>query len=67
MERRSEHLSVLIAQTALYAGQHTLISARLAGVGNLVTLYKDLGDGWIQHTGEQPRPPDAFARKAVFG
>ena len=67
MERRSEHLSVLTAQIALYAGQHTLTSARLARVGNLVTLYKDLGDAWIQHTGEQPRPFDAFARKAVSG
>ncbi len=53
------YLSVLTAQTDLYNGQQTLVATRLNRLTNLVTLYKDLGGGWIQHTGEQPRPPDA--------
>jgi multidrug efflux system outer membrane protein len=53
------YLSVLTAQTNLYAGQQTLVAVRLNRVTNLVTLYKDLGGGWIQHTGDAPRPPDA--------
>ena len=53
------YLSVLTAQTELFSGQQTLVATRLNRLTNLVTLYKDLGGGWIQNTGEQPRPADA--------
>ena len=53
------YLSVLTAQTNLYSGQQTLVTMRLNRLANLVTLYKDLGGGWIPHTGDEPRPPDA--------
>ncbi|HTO44574.1 MAG TPA: efflux transporter outer membrane subunit [Burkholderiales bacterium] len=53
------YLSVLTAQTNLYSGQQTLVAVRLNRLTNLVTLYKDLGGGWIQHTGDEPRAPDA--------
>ncbi|EPS1226933.1 hypothetical protein A8F31_19040, partial [Burkholderia cenocepacia] len=52
-------LSVLTAQTDLYAAQQSLISARLARWTNLVDLYRALGGGWIQRAGETPRAPDA--------
>jgi len=40
------YLNALVSQRALYAAQQNLISARLAKVGNQVTLYKVLGGGW---------------------
>jgi multidrug efflux system outer membrane protein len=39
------YLSVLVAQRSLYGGQQTLVSLRMARLGNLVTLYKVLGGG----------------------
>ncbi|MFT4065002.1 efflux transporter outer membrane subunit [Paraburkholderia sp.] len=53
------YLSVLTAQTDLYSSQQSLITARMQRLQNLVTLYQALGGGWIEHTGEQPRPADA--------
>jgi multidrug efflux system outer membrane protein len=52
------YLNVLIAQTALYNAQLTLVSTRLQRLTSLVDLYRSLGGGWIEHTGEQPRPAD---------
>ncbi|WP_198390891.1 TolC family protein, partial [Burkholderia ubonensis] len=52
------YLSVLTAQTDLYAAQQTLITARLARWTNLVDLYRALGGGWIERAGETPRPAD---------
>ncbi|WP_157659378.1 efflux transporter outer membrane subunit, partial [Burkholderia ubonensis] len=52
------YLSVLTAQTDLYAAQQTLITARLARWTNLVDLYRALGGGWIELAGETPRPAD---------
>jgi multidrug efflux system outer membrane protein len=31
----------------------------LQRASNLVTLYEALGGGWIEHAGDEPRPPDA--------
>ncbi|WP_028310889.1 efflux transporter outer membrane subunit [Derxia gummosa] len=42
----ADYLGVLDAQRSLYAAQQSLIAARLARAGNLVTLYKVLGGGW---------------------
>ncbi|CAB3779963.1 efflux transporter outer membrane subunit [Paraburkholderia fynbosensis] len=53
------YLAVLTAQTDLYSSQQSLITARMQRLQNLVTLYESLGGGWIEHTGEQPRPADA--------
>jgi multidrug efflux system outer membrane protein len=53
------YLAVLTAQTALYQSQQSLVTARMERLQNLVTLYQALGGGWIEHTGEQPRPADA--------
>ncbi|RXZ34003.1 efflux transporter outer membrane subunit [Oxalobacteraceae bacterium CAVE-383] len=52
------YLTVLTAQTDLYNAQLSLISARLQRLTNLVSLYQTLGGGWIEHTGDQPRPAD---------
>ena len=53
------YLAVLTAQTNLYSVQQTLIAARLNRLTNLVDLYQFLGGGWIEHSGDQPRPADA--------
>lgn len=52
------YLPVLTAQTSFYAAQQALISAKLARLTNLVDLYRALGGGWIEHTGDTPRPAD---------
>jgi multidrug efflux system outer membrane protein len=53
------YLTVLQAQTDLYSAQQSLVAARLARASNLVTLYKALGGGWIEHAGDAPRAADA--------
>jgi outer membrane protein, multidrug efflux system len=53
------YLNVLTAQTSLYSAQLSLISAQLARQQNLVDLYEALGGGWIEHTGDEPRPAEA--------
>ncbi|GAA4331916.1 efflux RND transporter outer membrane subunit OprB [Pigmentiphaga soli] len=55
------YLAVLTAQTDLYAAQQSLISARLQRLTNLVDLYQALGGGWLERTGDQPRPADTTA------
>jgi multidrug efflux system outer membrane protein len=50
------YLSVLTAQTDLYNAQQALVTARLNRLTSLVDLYRALGGGWIEHTGDQPRP-----------
>jgi multidrug efflux system outer membrane protein len=54
----ANYLTVLTAQTGLYGAQLTLVSTRLARLTNLVDLYRTLGGGWIEHTGDAPRPAD---------
>ena len=39
------YLTVLDSQRSLYSAQQNLITARLARLANLVTLYKVLGEG----------------------
>jgi outer membrane protein, multidrug efflux system len=53
------YLTVLTAQTDLYSAQQLLITARLNRLTNLVDLYQYLGGGWIENTGDAPRPADA--------
>jgi len=52
------YLTVLTAQTDLYNAQQTLVSVRLARLTNLVDLYRTLGGGWIERTGDEPRAPE---------
>ena len=58
----ASYLTVLTAQTDLYSAQQSLISAHMQRLSNLVDLYRDLGGGWIEHTGDAPRPADAAMR-----
>lgn len=44
------YLSVLDSQRSLYAAQQILVDTRRARLSNLVTLYKVLGGGWIEHS-----------------
>jgi len=52
------YLNVLTAQTNLYTAQQALVSTRLARLANLVDLYRILGGGWIEQTGDAPRPAE---------
>jgi multidrug efflux system outer membrane protein len=58
------YLNVLTAQTDLYNAQQTLVTARLNRLTSLVDLYRALGGGWLEHTGNQPRPADTVGRSA---
>jgi multidrug efflux system outer membrane protein len=49
------YLSVLTAQTDLYNAQLALVTTRLNRLTSLVDLYRSLGGGWIQRTGDAPR------------
>jgi multidrug efflux system outer membrane protein len=52
------YLAVLTAQTALYNAQLATVNTRLARLASLVDLYRALGGGWIEHTGDAPRPAE---------
>jgi multidrug efflux system outer membrane protein len=58
------YLTVLTAQTSYYAAQQTLVTARLNRLTSVVDLYRALGGGWIQRTGEAPRRADVAAPAA---
>jgi multidrug efflux system outer membrane protein len=58
----ADYLTVLTAQTFLYDAQMQLIATRLARLASLVDLYQYLGGGWIERTGDTPRPADVGAR-----
>jgi outer membrane protein, multidrug efflux system len=45
------YLGVLDSQRLLYTAQQSLVNVKLARLQNLVTLYKALGGGWIEHSG----------------
>jgi multidrug efflux system outer membrane protein len=57
----ADYLAVLTAQTLLYDAQMQLAATRLAQLTSLVDLYEYLGGGWIQRTGDTPRPADVSA------
>ena len=52
------YLNVLTAQTGLYDAQQALVTTRLQRLTNLVDLYRTLGGGRIERTGDQPRAAD---------
>ncbi|WP_261545923.1 efflux transporter outer membrane subunit [Burkholderia multivorans] len=45
-------LTLLTAQRTLYTAQQQLVTDQLAKLSNLVTLYKVLGGGWSERTGD---------------
>lgn len=51
------YLSVLTAETGYYNAQLAVVGTRLQRLTNLVDLYRALGGGWSQATGEAPGPP----------
>ncbi len=55
---QASYLDVLTAQTDLYDAELVLVGARLQRLTNLVDLYRALGGGWIEHTGDEPRAGD---------
>lgn len=55
------HLSFLDAQRSLFSAQQTLISARLAQLSSEVNLYKALGGGWRERTGQAAGAAEAPA------
>lgn len=61
------YLSVLTAQTDLYNAQLALVTTRLNRLTSLVDLYRSLGGGWIQRTGDEPRPADTATASATAG
>lgn len=56
---QDSYLDVLTAQNDLYEAELVLVAARLQRLTNLVDLYRALGGGWVEHTGEEPRTGDA--------
>jgi multidrug efflux system outer membrane protein len=58
------YLNVLTAQTDLYNAQQALVTGRLNRLTSLVDLYRALGGGWLEHTGDRPRPPDTTGNSA---
>ncbi|MFP3556208.1 efflux transporter outer membrane subunit [Paraburkholderia sp. SIMBA_049] len=53
------YLSVLTAQNDLYSSEQLLVATRLARWTSIVDLYRALGGGWIEHSGDKPLPADA--------
>jgi len=43
------YLEVLDAERSLYTAQQNLIGTQRSRISNLVTLYKALGGGWLEH------------------
>ncbi|CDG83945.1 efflux transporter outer membrane subunit [Janthinobacterium agaricidamnosum] len=58
-----DYLSVLNARTDLYNAQIALVGARLNQLDSTVDLYRALGGGWLEHSGETPRQADDAASR----
>jgi outer membrane protein, multidrug efflux system len=50
------YLPVLDAERSLYTAQQTLLGLKQAQLAQQATLYKALGGGWIESTGQPTRP-----------
>jgi multidrug efflux system outer membrane protein len=55
----SDYLTVLTAKTDLYNARISLIAARQNQLAALVGLYRALGGGWLERTGDAPAQADA--------
>lgn len=53
------YLTLLNAQTDLNNAELSRVTSSLDRLTNLVTLYQDLGGGWIEHQGDTERPSDS--------
>jgi outer membrane protein, multidrug efflux system len=53
------YLNALDAQRTLYSAQQQLQTVRLTRLQNLVTLYKVLGGGLLEHTAQATRQPSS--------
>jgi multidrug efflux system outer membrane protein len=53
------YLPVLTAQNDLYSSEQQLVVTRLARWTSIVDLYRALGGGWLEHSGDEPPAPDA--------
>jgi multidrug efflux system outer membrane protein len=51
------NLTFLDAQRSLFSAQQSLITDRLAQLTSEVNLYKALGGGWVENTGQKPADP----------
>ncbi len=60
----NDYLTVLTAKTDLYNAQLALIAARQDRLSALVGLYRALGGGWIERSGDTPAPADVGAEGA---
>lgn len=59
------NLTFLDAQRSLFSAQQTLITDRLAQLTSEVNLYKALGGGWYERTGEATAQPAAKEKPSV--
>ncbi|HEX8603903.1 MAG TPA: TolC family protein, partial [Pseudoduganella sp.] len=57
----NDYLTVLTAKTDLYNARISLIAARQNQLAALVGLYRALGGGWLERTGDTPAQADAGA------
>lgn len=57
----TDFLNVVSAERALFAAENALTVSRQAALLNLVVLYKALGGGWEEQSGDQSAPSDATA------
>ena len=48
-----DYLSVLTAQTDLYNARSSLVAAQLGQLSSMVDLYRALGGGWSERTGDK--------------
>lgn len=53
-----DYLGVLTAKTDLYNARLSLIAARQNQLAALVGLYRALGGGWVERTGDVPADPE---------
>ncbi|BDC45201.1 hypothetical protein PTKU15_84980 [Paraburkholderia terrae] len=53
------YLSVLTAQNDLYSSEQQLVVTRLPQWTSIADLYRALGGGWLEHSGDEPLAPDA--------
>jgi multidrug efflux system outer membrane protein len=59
------YLATLVEQRTLYASQQELVLVRLLRLQNLVTLYKALGGGLLEHSAAPQAAPPPAASPAI--
>jgi multidrug efflux system outer membrane protein len=59
------YLSALVAQVSLYTAQQQLQTVRLTRLQNLVTLYKALGGGLLEHAAAAQTTPEPSSSESL--